>query len=79
MEGAAALTSACLLFSGAILLPAEKNTGILFMTLFWVPYGAYKYLQRVSGGRPAPPKVIPTAPVYTGPLPVSVEVDEDPR
>lgn len=77
MEGASMLTGMVLLLSGGILLPtSEKNLGIIFMTCFWVPYGAYWYIRRVSG--PRLPAKVPTAPVYDGPLPVAVVVDEDP-
>ncbi len=70
------MTGMVLLLAGGILLPtSEKDLGIIFMTCFWVPYGAYWYLRRVSG--PPNPK-LPTAPVFTGPLPVAVVVDEDP-
>jgi hypothetical protein len=76
MEGMSMMTGIVLLLAGGILLPtSEKDLGILFMTCFWVPYGAYWYIRRVSG--PPPPK-LPTAPVFTGPLPVAVVVDEDP-
>ena len=74
MEGASMMTGMVLLMTGGILLPtSEKNLGIIFMTCFWVPYGAYWYLRRVS-----PPPKLPTAPVFMGPLPVAVVVDEDP-
>ncbi len=77
MEGASMLTGMVLLLAGGILLPTEeKNLGIIFMTCFWVPYGAYWYIRRVSGPRPDPK--LPSAPVFTGPLPVAVVVDEDP-
>ena len=73
------MTSAVLLFAGATLLPTEeKYLGIIFMSLFWAPYGGYKYAQRACGRRMSVLKPIPTAPVYTGPLPVTVVVEEDP-
>jgi hypothetical protein len=76
MEVASMLTAMVLLLTGGILLPtSEKTLGIIFMTCFWVPYGAYWYIRRV-GGPPAPK--LPTAPVFMGPLPVAVVVDEDP-
>ena len=76
MEGFSMLTGMVLLFAGAILLPtSQQNLGIIFMSGFWVPYGLYWYIRRVSG--PPHPK-LPTAPVFTGPLPVAVVVDEDP-
>lgn len=78
MEGFAASVSATMLFSGLLLLSSSQDLGILFTALFWAPYGGYKYAQRVWGRRPSPPKGIPTAPVYEGPLPVAVVVDEDP-
>lgn len=69
------LTGMVLLLTGGILLPTpEKNLGIIFMTCFWVPYGAYWYIRRVS---PSHPK-LPTAPVLEAPLPIAVVVDEDP-
>ncbi len=72
------MTGMVLLLAGGILLPtSEKNLGIIFMTCFWVPYGAYWYIQRVSGPPPSPAK-IPTAPVLEAPLPIAVVVDEDP-
>lgn len=80
MEGVAAMTSATLLFAGATLLPTEERyLGIIFMSLFWAPYCSYKYAERVCGRRPASSKAFPTAPVYTGPLPIAVVVaEEDP-
>jgi hypothetical protein len=78
MEGASMLTGMVLLLTGGILLPTpEKNLGIIFMTCFWVPYGAYWYIRRVSGPPPSHPKR-PTAPVLEAPLPIAVVVDEDP-
>jgi hypothetical protein len=78
MEGASMFTGMALLLGGAILLPtSEKNLGIIFMTCFWAPYGLYWYTSRVCGRQP-PLQKLPTAPVYTGPLPVAVVVDEDP-
>lgn len=67
-----------MLFSGLLLLSSDVNLGIILVSTFWVPFGGYKYAQRVWGPRPARPKAIPTAPVYEGPLPVAVVVDEDP-
>ena len=84
MQGVSLLTSATLLFAGLLLLSGQStDLGIIFITIFWVPYGAYRYTQRVCGHRgrarpPARPKTIPTAPVYEGPLPIAVVVDEDP-
>ena len=82
MEGASLLTSMTLLFAGGILLSGSSfNLGIIFISFFWVPYGAYRYSRRVCGW-PRPvrrPKPLPTAPVYEGPLPIAVVVDEDPR
>lgn len=82
MEGASLLTSGTLLFAGMILLPtAFTNLGIIFLSFFWVPYGLYRYSRRVCGWRRPDrrPKPLPTAPVYEGPLPIAVVVDEDPR
>lgn len=71
------LVGAVMLFSGAILLPtSEKTLGIFFMTCFWMPYGLYWAAQRGCGR--APPLKYPTAPVFTGSLPVAVVYDEDP-
>jgi hypothetical protein len=82
MEAASLLTSMTLLFAGGILLTGTSfNLGIIFISFFWVPYGAYRYTLRVCGHRPRPrsrPKTIPTAPVYEGPLPIAVVVEEDP-
>ena len=82
MEAASLLTSMTLLFAGGILLSGSSfNLGIIFISFFWVPYGAYRYTLRVCGHRPRPrlrPKAIPTAPVYEGPLPIAVVVEEDP-
>ena len=78
MEGASMFTGMVLLLTGGILLPtSEKNLGIIFMTCFWVPYGAYWYIRRASGP-PPPPIKRPTAPVLEAPLPIAVVVDEDP-
>ena len=72
------LVGAVLLFAGATLLPTtQKDLGIIFMTCFWAPYGLYWYTSRVCGRRP-PLKPYPTAPVFTGPLPVATVVEEDP-
>ena len=72
------MTGMVLLLAGGILLPtSEKNLGIIFMTCFWVPYGAYCYIRRVSGPPPSQVK-LPTAPVLEAPLPIAVVVDEDP-
>jgi hypothetical protein len=83
MEAASLLTSMTLLFAGGILLSGSSfNLGIIFISFFWVPYGAYRYTLRVCGHHRRPrsrPKAIPTAPVYEGPLPIAVVVDEDPR
>ena len=72
---------AVMLLSGAIILPtSEKTLGIFFMTLFWVPYGLYWSMTRGRSLRSLSLKQ-PTAPVFTGPLPVAVVVvsdDEDP-
>jgi hypothetical protein len=77
MEGASTMTGMALLLAGGILLPTpEKNLGIIFMTCFWVPYGAYWYIRRVSG--PPSQRKLPTAPVLEAPLPIAVVVDEDP-
>jgi hypothetical protein len=74
MEAMSILTGMVMLLSGGILLPtSQQNLGIIFMTCFWVPYGAYLFVRRVS-----PPPKLPVAPVFTGPLPVAVVVDEDP-
>lgn len=84
MEAASLLTSMTLLFAGGILLSGSSfNLGIIFISFFWVPYGAYRYTLRVCGHRRRPrstprPKTIPTAPVYEGPLPIAVVVEEDP-
>jgi hypothetical protein len=83
MEGASLLTTVTLLFAGVILLPTNStDLGIILLTFFWVPYGLYRYTQRVCGHRrrerPQRPKAIPTAPVYEGPLPIAVVVEEDP-
>ena len=69
---------AILLLSGAIILPtSEKTIGIIFMTCCWVPYGLYWSVTRGRSLRSLSVKQ-PTAPVFTGPLPVAVVVDEDP-
>ena len=69
------MTGMVLLLAGGILLPTpEKNLGIIFMTCFWVPYGAYWYIRRVSPSQ----RKLPTAPVLEAPLPIAVVVDEDP-
>lgn len=78
MEGISLTVSVCMLFSGLLLLSSSQDLGIILVSTFWAPYGGYKYVQRVWGPRPSPPKGIPTAPVYEGPLPVAVVVDEDP-
>ena len=77
MEAAAGSVSFTMLFSGLLLLSSSLDLGIILVSTFWAPYGGYKYAQRVWGS-PPPPKSIPTAPVYEGPLPVAVVVDEDP-
>lgn len=78
MEGISATVSACMLFSGLLLLSSSLDMGIILVSTFWVPYGGYLYLRRVAPSRVPRPKAIPTAPVYEGPLPVAVVVDEDP-
>ena len=43
MEAASLLTSMTLLFAGGILLSGTSfNLGIIFISFFWVPYGAYR-------------------------------------
>jgi hypothetical protein len=77
MEGASMFTGMVMLLAGGILLPTtEKNLGIIFMSCFWVPYGAYWYIRRAAG--PPLERKVPTAPVLEAPLPVAVVVDEDP-
>jgi hypothetical protein len=77
------MTGIVMLLAGGILLPtSEKNLGIIFMSCFWVPYGAYWSIRRARGS-PLPSKV-PVAPVLSGPLPVAAvavaapTADEDP-
>ena len=77
MEGVSMLVGAVMLLSGAILLPtSEKTLGIFFMTLFWAPYGLVWSCRRIHEGPPL--KRVPTAPVFTGPLPIATGVEEDP-
>jgi hypothetical protein len=76
MEGLTFTASASLLFSGLLLLPTQQNLGIIFVSTFWAPYGGYAYCRRIWMRRPPS---LPIAPVYEGPLPVSVVVaEEDP-
>lgn len=78
------MTGMVMLLVGGILLPtSQQNLGIIFMTCFWVPYGAVWYVRRARGS-PLPSKV-PVAPVLSGPLPVAAvaavaapTADEDP-
>lgn len=79
MEGASMMTGMVMLLAGGILLPtSERTLGIFFMTCFWMPYGLYWSMRQITT-RPAPALTkLPVAPVYTGPLPVAVVVEEDP-
>ena len=77
MDRAALLTGGGLALSGVVLLAmGMTDVGILCIALCGLPYGGYSCLHSL---RPLPSKARFTLPPSTGPLPVTIVVEEDPR
>ena len=76
MDRAALLTGGGLALAGvALLATGLTDVGILCIALCGLPYGGYSCLHSLRALPPKPTLAVPP----TGPLPITVVVEEDPR